>query len=109
LSLIHIYNLVYHYTTALAPAHAPLEKIPTGVVGWAGTTTEPALGAHDRLNTTDVPEEVEIRPDKSIKLDEIACTSSTQSSFCYQVANLTSHCMEYANKKLSSIHQNVAS
>lgn len=39
-----------------------------GVAGWSGgpTTPEPALGAHDRLNTTDVPEEIEARPDKSI-------------------------------------------
>lgn len=43
----------------------------TGVAGWAGgpTTPEPALGAHDRLNTTDVPEEIEARPDKSICFD----------------------------------------
>lgn len=42
----------------------------TGVAGWAGgpTTPEPALGAHDRINTTDLPEEIEARPDKSISL-----------------------------------------
>ena len=42
---------------------------PTAAVaGWNNgpTTPEPAFGAHDRLNTTDVPEEVEIKPDKSI-------------------------------------------
>ena len=39
---------------------------PPGVAGWkGGPTTEPALGPHDRLNTTDVPEEIEARPDKS--------------------------------------------
>lgn len=37
------------------------------VAGWAaGPTTEPALGPNDRMNTTDVPEEIEARPDKSI-------------------------------------------
>lgn len=37
------------------------------VAGWAGgPTTEPALGSNDRINTTDVPEEIEALPDLSI-------------------------------------------
>ncbi|KAL4216539.1 hypothetical protein ACF0H5_024262 [Mactra antiquata] len=36
------------------------------VSGWAGgPTTEPPLGPNDRMNTTDVPEEIEARPDKT--------------------------------------------
>ena len=38
---------------------------PVGVAGWKGPTTEPALGPLDRINTTDVPEEIEAKPDKS--------------------------------------------
>lgn len=53
-----------------AQAHAPSEssaiKLPQGAVGWAGPTTEPALGSHDRKNTTDLPEEIEAAPDKSM-------------------------------------------
>ena len=46
---------------------APTTKMPPapGIAGWQGTTTEPALGPLDRINTTDVPEEIEARPDKS--------------------------------------------
>ena len=43
--------------------HGP--PAPPPVAGWQGTTPEPALGPLDRLNTTDVPEEIEARPDKS--------------------------------------------
>lgn len=60
------------------PKHAPsnahvsnhahvVERLPQGAVGWAGPTTEPALGSYDRINTTDLPEEIEARPDKSME------------------------------------------
>ena len=44
----------------------PAQPQAPGVAGWSGgTTPEPALGPLDRVHTTDVPEEIEARPDKS--------------------------------------------
>lgn len=51
------------------PSHArqPQNNPQYTVAGWAKSpTTEPPLGPNDRVNTTDVPEEIEARPDLSI-------------------------------------------
>ncbi|XP_053388166.1 serine/arginine repetitive matrix protein 1-like [Mercenaria mercenaria] len=50
------------------PAHARyvFNNNAYNVAGWAASpTTEPPLGPNDRMNTTDVPEEIEARPDKT--------------------------------------------
>lgn len=56
------YNLPIGF---VPPVERPVPRF--GVAGWAQnpTTPEPALGPNDRINTTDVPEEIEARPDKS--------------------------------------------
>lgn len=41
----------------------------SGVLPWKNNqVTDPPLGPHDRMNTTDVPEEIEVLPDKSIAI-----------------------------------------
>ncbi|XP_060603723.1 proteoglycan 4-like isoform X2 [Ruditapes philippinarum] len=50
------------------PSYAFKPQANTGyqVAGWSSShTTEPPLGPNDRMNTTDVPEEIEARPDKT--------------------------------------------
>ncbi|XP_052785813.1 uncharacterized protein LOC128221314 [Mya arenaria] len=52
---------------ASRPAPSSRSNQSKRVAGWSGgpATPEPALGANDRVNTTDLPEEIEIRPDKT--------------------------------------------
>ena len=56
---------VFGLGPSLYAPYRTVTESPPQVAGWAKGTTEPALGPNDRLNTTDVPEEIEAKPDKS--------------------------------------------